>query len=88
MIKQNLVKIKTLLIDILYKSEDCIDRDAIEYLIDNIDYLLSGKIHLNYEVVDTLITDVLVCGTYNRDSKLLQIASLLNDILGDLPCMK
>lgn len=77
-----LIKAKEILVKYLEYVE--FDFDSIEYLLDSIDYMLQKRIPCNPTILNILIEDILIAGTYHKSKDLLTVASLLKDLCEEL----
>ena len=85
--KSKIAKCKGILVNYLQKVE--YDFDAIEYLVDSMDYLLQEKIPCKPAVLEILIEDVLIASTYHKSKDLLEVAALLRLVEEEAStCMK
>ena len=73
----NLVHAKTILIN--YLEHNVCDEEAIEYLIDTIDYLINGKIPLEDEILKVIIEEIVVTSTFNKSNDILKVVGLVNE---------
>lgn len=73
----NLVHAKTILIN--YLEHNVCDEEAIEYLIDTIDYLINGKIPLEDEILKVIIEEIVVTSTFNKSDDTLKVVGLVNE---------
>lgn len=79
---KQLIRAKEILVQYLEYVE--FDFDSIEYLLDSIDYLLQGKIPCNSTILNILIEDVLIAGTYHKSKDLLEVAYQLKNLSEEL----
>lgn len=82
MAHKQLIRAKEILVQYLEYVD--FDFDSIEYLLDSIDYLLQGKIPCTVTILDILIEDVLVAGTYHKSKDLLEVAYQLKSLSEEL----
>ena len=74
----NLVHAKSILIN--YLENNICDEDAIEYLIETIDYLINGKIPLEDEILRIIIEEIVVTSTFNKSTDILKVVGLVNEV--------
>lgn len=58
--------------------------DSIDYLVDTMDYLILGKIPCDYEILNIIMSDVMVCNSYHKNNYLLKVVSILNELCEEL----
>lgn len=78
-VKSKLIRIKEILVDYIDIVE--FDYDAIEYLIDTIDYLVQGKIPCNSSIINIILEDVMLAGSFHKCKSLLKVSGILKEIL-------
>lgn len=78
-VKGKLIKIKEILVDYIDIVE--FDYDSIEYLIDTIDYLVQGKIPCNSSIMNIILEDVMLAGSFHKSKSLLKVSCILKEIL-------
>jgi hypothetical protein len=83
-----LVEAKIILVNCLDKLDE-LDYEAVEYLIDTIDYLILGKIPCNNDILRVILEDVMVCGCFCKSNSLNEVAEIISDIIKENGlCMK
>lgn len=73
----NLVHAKSILIN--YLEHNVCDEEAIEYLIETIDYLINDKVPLEDEILKIIIEEIVVTSTFNKSTDILKVVGLINE---------
>ena len=85
MVHSKLISAKEILVQYSSQIDDFTNNyDAIEYLIDTIDYLTLGKIPCNYEVLSVILEDILVTNSYHKSNELTKVAVLISDVIKEV----